>query len=105
MTTEKSNHNMNKDTDVAGILDTIRKKLLDLGGRNNLLNYKSPKKSIKVTNQDIDTIYHILVEKEKSESSPKVFKYDNLDDVQRLFEIEKMGKQAAAPIDEKKGDE
>lgn len=65
MTTKNSNPNLSTEKLVAEILDQIRKKLLDLTGRNSLLNYKFPKKSIRITNKDIANIYLTLVEKDK----------------------------------------
>lgn len=65
MTTKNSNPNVSTEKLVSEILDQIRKKLLDLTGRNSLLNYKFPKKSIRITNKDITNIYLTLVEKDK----------------------------------------
>lgn len=65
MTTENTNSNLSTEKLVSEILDQIRKKLLDLTGRNSLLNYKFPKKSIRITNKDIANIYLTLVEKDK----------------------------------------
>ena len=65
MTTKNSNPNLSTEKLVSEILDQIRKKLLDLTGRNSLLNYKFPKKSIRITNKDIANIYLTLVEKDK----------------------------------------
>ena len=65
MTINNINPNLSTDKLVSEILDQIRKKLLDLTGRNSLLNYKFPKKSIRIINKEVANIYLTLVEKDK----------------------------------------
>ena len=43
------------------IFDTSRKNLLDMGLRNNLLNFKEVKRTIPIIDEDIGELYNILI--------------------------------------------
>lgn len=47
-------------------IEGLRKKLLDMGMRNNLLNFKERKASISIFEEDIGELFNILVVNEKS---------------------------------------
>ena len=48
------------------IFDTSRKNLLDMGLRNNLLNFKEVKRTIPIIDEDIGELYNILIVDENS---------------------------------------
>jgi len=51
-------------------LEKIRRQLLDLTNRNNLLNYRLTAKSIQIIDELPDTIYHQLLEGKSLELLP-----------------------------------
>lgn len=54
------------------IFDTSRKNLLDMGLRNNLLNFKEVKRTIPIIDEDIGELYNILfVDENSMEFLPK----------------------------------
>ena len=60
------------------IFDTSRKNLLDMGLRNNLLNFKEVKRTIPIIDEDIGELYNILIVDENSmEFLPKPKKDTN----------------------------
>ena len=48
------------------IFDTSRKNLLDMGLRNNLLNFKEVKRTIPIIDEDIGELYNIRIVDENS---------------------------------------
>ena len=47
-------------------IERLRKKLLDLTRRNNLINFRETRRTIKILNNDVDTLYKRLVLENKS---------------------------------------
>lgn len=60
------------DLDFNDVFNTSRKNLLDMGLRNNLLNFKEVKRTISIVDEDIGELFNILVlNKNKMEFLPK----------------------------------
>ena len=54
----------NKNVDLQNTIEGLRDNLLDMSLRNNLLNFRPRKKNIEIVDEDVASLYNILVVKE-----------------------------------------
>ena len=65
--------------------DSWKNKLLDLGKRNRLINYKETKSStLRITHPSIEELFERLVRKEEELAFPRPFDEEDVEDTEQL---------------------